>query len=177
MIGSVGILAVYLVVAAACLSVSRQYDVRRDQSRSFWRTAALLLVVTGVASSLGLTEIVADGVRGWLRHRGLYAERNDLQVALIGGCVIVAILVALGWAATRGGSSMVGLAAGLMLVSLMLFVAVRSVSLHRVDAVLFERIGPISAGRAGELALLAGIGAMAALNLRRRPAGRRGRRV
>jgi hypothetical protein len=177
MIGNVVILAAYLAVAAACWSVSRQYDVRRDQSRSFWRAAAILLALIGFASALGITNLVADGARAWLRHRGLYAERSELQVALMGGLAILAILTTLGWAATRAGSSLVGLVAGLLLASLMLFVAVRSISLHRVDALLFERVGPMSLGRAGELVLLLGIGAMAVLNLRGRPADRRGRRV
>jgi hypothetical protein len=168
-------LAAYLAVAAACWAVSRQRDARRDQSRSFWRGAAMLLILVGAASVLGLSDLVANLVREWLRERGLYAGRSELQMLLIGASVVIAILAALVWAATRAGSSQVGLAAGLMLGMLLLFIAVRSVSLHRIDAFLMERIGPLSRGRAGELMLLLGIGAMAALHLRGRspPGGRR----
>lgn len=138
-------LVLYVVAAiAALLAWARERDdlATRDSGvrwPRFWLLSAALLAAMGVARAVDLGDVISDLGRDRAVSDGWYDTRLLLQVAVVGAMATVWGLSVLGglWGVLeRRGRYM---PAAAMLVSLVCFAAVRVVSLHHVDALLYRR--------------------------------------
>jgi hypothetical protein len=132
----------YMFAAASCFWCWRRERAVRDLATLwpwFWLLTGLLVAALGVAQIAGLGGAVTDAGRGQAQAEGWYAARRVVQGIAVGG-------LATAWAA----STVVAvwrfparrrryLPPTLIVVFLVCFTAVRLVSLHHVDQVLFNR--------------------------------------
>ena len=134
----------YLVAAAAAFAAGlreRSEAVRLDQPRwpLFCFASAFLLAIMGVARGGGLADLVEDFGRSQAYVRGVYEGRFVYQIATL-GIVSMLWLVGVGIAIWRVPERRARyLPAAVLLVSLIGFAAIRLVSFHYVDAVLYNR--------------------------------------
>lgn len=147
--------AAYLLLALVALAKCRAATGTDRRTLQFVGSVSLAL---GILLLLGLAGQVADAGRNVARGEGWYQERREVQaafvMALLAGCVVA--LLGVGFAlrslSTRGRL----LIGGVTL--LVTYVAIHTVSLHQLDAVLNE---PGYAGiRAGDWVEVLSCGAM-----------------
>ena len=138
-------LVVYGVAAMSALVLWRRErdEVATCPERSrwprFWLLSAALLAAMGVARAIDLGDVVADLGRDEADAQGWYDTRIVVQAAIVGAMASAwAVIVTAGiWRAiVRRGRY---LPTATLLVSLLGFAAVRVVSLHHIDALLYRR--------------------------------------
>lgn len=148
----------YLLVACLAL-VARHREGRRgsggDPWPPFWVWTASLLVVMAIGRVGGVADAIADVGRGEARDQGWYADRRPLQAAAVitMGCAwLIAVTLAC-WRTPERRRRY--LPFGLVIVTIGAFAAIRMVSLHQVDTVLYRRhIADVRIGTITELSLL-----------------------
>jgi len=131
-------LSAFAAAAAACLRVS----LRRGRSAALWGTLAALHASWALEIVLNLRYRFRAAILPLLQDRGLYASRTAWQGAAIVAALLIGTAVA-GWAwrRHRDDGAALGAIAGTAL-ALMLLV-VETISLHRVDAVMYAQGGPL----------------------------------
>jgi hypothetical protein len=146
----------YLGLLMVCL-ISAQ---RADSSRQRWLLAlALTTLVLATALAVGAAGRTADLGRAAARTEGWYSDRRTVQaygvLTLAAGIVCTVAWVWLGRTVTETGSRLLAT----LVLSLLGFLAARTVSLHQVDALLFPSVGfGVRRGDLVEIALVGAIG-------------------
>lgn len=113
-------------------------DGRRDLWPTFWFLSAGLLLVLAMGR-VGLGNLLSDLGRRTAREEGWYQTRRGLQAAVVGSVAAiwgVAVIVAI-WRVPERRRRY--LPAVVVLSGLVCFAAVRLVSLHHIDTLLYRR--------------------------------------
>jgi hypothetical protein len=131
-------LSAFAGAAAACLRVS----LRRERSAALWGTLAALHAAGALEILLSLRYRFRAAILPLLQDRGLYASRAAWQgEAIVATLLIGTALAAWLWRRNRDDGAALGAITGTAL-ALMLLV-VETISLHRVDAVMYAEAGPL----------------------------------
>ena len=166
-------IAMYAATAFACalaLRACRTSYARGGPERT-WTVGMAAMIALAIARLYGLEDALRGGLRDLARGSDQYAGRAALQYPLL--ALVLAAAAGLCWLAwrqwrslPRGGSRRVELLARLALAGFALIYAVRIVSLHAVDALLYS--GPLRLNYVIEAGLCAVLAASAVLFDRRR---------
>ena len=131
-------LSAFTAAAAACLRVS----LRRGRSAALWAILAALHAAWAVEIVLNLRYRFRAGILPLFQDRGLYAARTAWQAAAIVAALLLgSALAAWAWRRHRDDGAALGAIAGTALALLLL--VVETISLHRVDAVMYAEAGPL----------------------------------
>ena len=136
---------VYAGTAAACLAAARAagpFGRPRSEAR-FWTLAAAMFLALVVWRGLSFEDVVRESLRHLLRAQDEYANRREIQapLAMLGLAAMVALLVATArsWPGavrrSRHRRAVAWARAGL--VAMAGLVALRLVSLHAIDGLLY----------------------------------------
>ncbi len=133
----------YLVAGIVCLPVWWRERVQRREERRdlwplFWLLSAALLLVLAVGR-IGLGDLLSDLGRRTAREEGWYQTRRGLQAAVVGSVAAIwgiAVIVAI-WRVPERRRRY--LPAAVVLSGLVCFAAIRLVSLHHIDTLLYRR--------------------------------------
>lgn len=155
---------------AALFAAVRTPAARREAAQRTWTAVAVIFVALAVWRLTNGEALVQDMVRTWTRKDGIYDDRHVFQVPVTLGAVL--IIAGLVWLAQQ--SSGVGRAGKALSVALVMvvFTAVRATSLHAVDAILYESVGPIHINYLVDLGLTALVALLAVADCRQ-PRARR----
>jgi hypothetical protein len=145
MLNSIAVLF-YLGTVAACALAYRAAADRPRSDRRVWALLGLLFLLIAAGRVTGFEDHIRQVLRGALTADGVYAERRDVQAPVVAALIA---LLALGvWLAfarvshmrhSPAGHALIwGQIAGIGLAGL---IAIRIVSLHFVDKILFK--GPL----------------------------------
>lgn len=131
-------LSAFAAAAAACAGVA----MRRGRARALWATLATLHALWALEIVLNLRYRFRAALVPLMQERGWYASRTTWQaaaivVALVLGTAIAAIVLR----RHRHDGAALGAIAGTALALVLL--AVETISLHRVDAVMYAQAGPL----------------------------------
>ncbi len=144
---SLAAVSLYLLVMLAALTAAGSAMQRRQQPWHWqvWVAIALFFVVLAVIRALGLEHQWQDELRTTMRADGVYGERRDVQRPLAALLIAVTALIAFlfayrGVGRVRGRRNVAVVAAAMSAFVMIGLVALRLVSLHPVDALLY---GPI----------------------------------
>jgi hypothetical protein len=162
----------YVAAAGASMWVAWKEHRRSDGAGSdwwlaYWLVSGGVLTLLGLALAVDVAELVRDLGRTGARSDGWYGARSTYQVAALAALVFVwlsastVVLIALWRVRVRRRRY---LPHAVAMVTLMAFVAIRLVSLHEVDALLYGRA--LAGARWGVLAELALIGTTVLLSFR-----------
>lgn len=156
----------YVAAAATCVVIGFRERAARPRPDAAWPTfwfvtgALLAAMAFGRADRLGA--LVSNAERARAQAGGWYAGRHHVQVLAL-DALGVAWLLVVGVAIWRAGALRRRcLPVAVVMFSLLSFIAVRLVSLHRVDRILGHRIHGV---RAGSLVELAGTGLVVVLSI------------
>lgn len=142
----------YGVAAWLCFLNARV--VRQTQGHcSIWCAAALLMCLLGANIVLQGDVFITQLFRALSRQQGWYGHRREFQYAAIG--LIALIALSLGFWIFQRSETYVQIHSGSVsvgLITLLLLLAVRTVSAHGTDAVINSRYLGMSVGRLFELA-------------------------
>jgi uncharacterized membrane protein len=111
---------------------------RHDLWPTFWYLSAVLLLVLAVGR-VGLGDLLSDFGRHTAREEGWYQTRRKLQAVVVGSFAAawgIAVLVAI-WRVPERRRRY--LPAAIVISGLVCFAAIRLVSLHQVDTLLYRR--------------------------------------
>lgn len=127
----------YLAVAAICVAVWR----REDHSAvgywpPFWLLIAALLAAMGIGRLGGLGDLVGDYLRDWARGEGWYADRRRLQALVVVAIGIAWTLFVLAVCTQTAERRRRYLPMTLIVLTIVAFLGVRTVSLHQIDSAL-----------------------------------------
>jgi hypothetical protein len=155
----------YALAALACLAAGwrerRARSLRElDLWPAFWTLTAIVLGAMALARALDLADALTEVGRREARLRGLYEARRSLQALLVGGIGLawfVTVLTAI-WRVPERRRRY--LPAFVFVFSLGCFAALRTVSFHYLDAVLYNR--PVLGVRAASVLELGGTALAAA---------------
>ena len=113
---------------------------RRAPGRRLWLFQALLFAALAVEKALHLDERVDNAMRVFANMNDSYGARRELQVAILVLAVIGLVLIVRGWQNRRRLPAAMRRIRwlGLMLLGLD---AIRAVSLHQIDEILFASVG------------------------------------
>jgi len=152
----------FLAAAAAMVAGERERRARAvddaGEWQIFWYLGAVLLGLMGLAQVVDLGGIIADAGRDQARSRSWYGIRRSYQAVAVG-------LVAVAW----GAGVLVSiwrvperrrryLPTAILLFTVMCFAAIRVVSLHQIDTLLYRRsIEGVRIVALAELALLTAV--------------------
>lgn len=121
---------------------------------TFWLLTAVLLVVLAVGRAGQFGELLAEYGREKARDQGWYQTRRSVQAAVVVGLSVawfVAVIVAV-WRIPERRRRYLPMV--LVVITILAFVAVRMVSLHQIDAVLYRRrLAGVRIGALTELCL------------------------
>ena len=145
--------AAYIVLAVVAALARRRVD---GADRTVLGLVGWAAVIAGVAMFIGLAGLLASIGREVAWGEGWYADRRPVQATIIVVLALGAIAVLAALPAMPGGFSARGRVLLASLLTLGAYVAIRAVSLHQVDAILYDP-GPESlrVGDVIELALVA----------------------
>ena len=131
-------LSAFAGAAAACLRVS----LRRGRSAVLWGTLAALHAAWALEILLNLRYRFRTAILPLLQERGWYGSRTVWQTEAIVAALLIGTALA-AWVARRhrDDGAALGAIAGTAL-ALMLLV-VETISLHRVDALMYAQAGPL----------------------------------
>jgi hypothetical protein len=175
-VSGVARLTAYGACAIVCAAVGvreRRQARDADATRSvFWFATAVVLAALGVATAGDLGQLLADAGRREAAQHGWYGVRRSYQaaaVAALGGVWIGTLAVAVLRAPERH-RRYIPVAASVA--TLLAFDALRTISLHQVDWLLYRHeVGGLRIASAMELALiLAVVVTVVAVAQRHRPA-------
>lgn len=156
----------YALVVIACLAAAY---VARDQKQQIWHfqvwiAVSALFVFFIVSRILGLEETLRADLRGWLRAEDMVEDRRVMQGAFIAGAI--ALLAAAGLYAVylvsrriQGRRNIAAAIAGGCGLGMLGLIALRTISLHAMDRLLY---GPLKLNWVGDLGASAAIIAAAA---------------
>lgn len=149
----------FVLCGAAALS--------NQKNARFWAALCLLMLLLGAFKAVTVGASAADYLQDMARRGGWYEVRRTYQ----GGAIVAVLAVAsIGTTAAlyrkRHERSSVQIAA-VAVIGLLAFVAVRTASLHQIDALLGRKLIGVSLGAAIENAAIASIAICAALASRR----------
>jgi len=131
-------LSAFAAAAAACLRVA----LRRRGAAALWGTLAALHAFWALEILLNLRYRFRAALIPLLQDRGWYGSRTTWQgAAIVAALLIGTALAGWLWRRHRGDGAAVGAIVGTAL-ALMLLV-VETISLHRVDAVMYAQVGPL----------------------------------
>ncbi len=123
--------------------------------QSFWLLGAALLAFMGIAQLVDLGGIISDAGRDQARSRNWYGIRRSYQAAAVGAVAViwgVGVLVSI-WRVPERRRRY--LPAAVLIFTLVCFGAIRVVSLHQVDTLLYRRsIEGVRVVALAEMALL-----------------------
>lgn len=149
------------VVVAMLMLVARTRERRRvgDDNGvwpAFWIVTCAFLLAMAVGRAVDAGDLVSSLGRSAAEERGWYTSRRPVQAAVVGGVGLVwlvVVSVAL-WRTPERRRRY--LPVGLMVVTLAAFAAVRVVSLHQVDSLLYRtHVAGVRIATLAELVLLA----------------------
>jgi hypothetical protein len=151
----------YVMVAVLAFAAGRREDPDEVATwRPFWPMTAGIFLVMALGRARGLAEWLIDQVRGEAYEAGWYDARRPLQaavVAAVGGAWLISVVTAC-WRIPERRRRYLPMTVVVLTVGA--FVAVRAVSLHQVDSVLYRTdIAGLRVGTLTEYALLAAAGA------------------
>lgn len=154
--------AAYVGLALLCLrrlAGARSRGAEGRLASRGWLALAAMFAVLAAARSAGLQSRVTAIFRRWAVTEGWYLDRRRFQAWVVAAAVVgsMAAMVAVGAFALRRRSSR-GLIAFAPIAVLLGFLAVRLVSLHQVDHLIYRRVAGVEINAAVELALLGMIG-------------------
>jgi len=130
-------LSAFAAAAAACLRVSLGRG-----AAALWGTLAALHAAWALEILLNLRYRARAALIPLLQERGWYASRTTWQgVAIVAALLVGTALAGWLWRRHRDDGAAAGAITGTAL-ALMLLV-VETISLHRVDAVMYEQVGPL----------------------------------
>ena len=166
-------LSAFAGAAAACLRVS----LRRGRSAALWGTLAALHAAWALEILLNLRYRFRTAILPLLQERGWYGSRTVWQTEAIVAALLIGTALA-AWVARRhrDDGAALGAIAGTAL-ALMLLV-VETISLHRVDALMYAQAGPLvllAWAWIGAAAIVIASAWAASLEQSRSPAGTRAR--
>ena len=131
-------LSAFAAAAAACFRVS----LRRGRSAALWGTLAALHASWALEIVLNLRYRFRAALIPLLQERGWYASRTVWQgEAIVVALLLGTVLAAWAWRRHRDDGAALGAIAGTALALMLL--AVETISLHRVDAVMYAEAGPL----------------------------------
>lgn len=141
---SVSAAGLYCLVALACLAaglVARTTPARPDHLRA-WAVLAALFVVLATLRSLGVEEWLREELRDALRTQDAYQMRRQVQRQIAAAVVLLVTLSVLAWLllrrpVARARRSVPLLFAGCGAGFMLLLLALRLISLHQIDALLY----------------------------------------
>jgi len=137
---------------------------RRDLALFNWFAVVVIFVLLAVWRLDNGEALVQDQVRDWTRARGLYDDRHSFQVPVTLAAVLaITGLIWLAGRASGAANSGKGLSVALIMA---MFTAVRATSLHAVDALLYQSVGPIHVNYLIDLGLTAVVAALAVADCR-----------
>jgi len=147
----------YVVVVAAVLTALLTARKQRQQPwhSRVWLVVALVFVALAASRVYSLEEILRTELREWLRAEGAIAGRRVWQGYLIAGALAATSaggLFACYWASrkVKGRRNLAALIALGSTVAMLMLVAMRIISLHALDQLLF---GPLKLNWVGDLGL------------------------
>ena len=166
-------LSAFAGAAAACLRVS----LRRGRSAALWGTLAALHAAWALEILLNLRYRFRTAILPLLQERGWYGSRTVWQTEAIVAALLIGTALA-AWVARRhrDDGAALGAIAGTAL-ALMLLV-VETISLHRVDALMYAQAGPLVVlawAWVGAAAIVIASALTASSDRSRSPAGTRAR--
>ena len=133
----------YLVLAVlALVLLGRERSVARPGQSlwpTFWLISAALLITMGIAQATSLGDFVTELGRERARNSGWYGDRRPLQAAVVGVVSAFWLIAVVGSVVFVPPRRRRYLPSVLAQLTLMCFAAVRMVSFHYVDAVLYRR--------------------------------------
>jgi hypothetical protein len=149
----------YVLAAATCLLAWQREQQAASASRPnlwppFWLLSAAMLLAMALARSTELIALVTDLLRDEAQASGWYNERRPLQaavLAVVSGGWLLTVLVAI-WRVPERRRRY--LPHAIVVFSLICYGAVRMVSYHYLDAVLYNH--PVWGVRIGSLVELTG---------------------
>lgn len=151
----------YLLAAACCYIAGRRETRSHDRTRldlfpTFWFITAGFLAVMGLLRLSQLGELLSYLGRAEAREAGWYEARRPFQAAAIavisGGWFVVTATAV--WRVPERRRRY--LPAAMLVFTLVCFAAVRAISLHQVDSLLYNH--PIAGVRVASLLELGGLG-------------------
>ncbi|KUR80132.1 hypothetical protein [Novosphingobium sp. FSW06-99] len=147
------------LVAATCTPATR-----RKLAVINWGAVAVIFVALAVWRLTDGEILLQDYVRGWTRGHGVYDDRHVFQVPVtLGAVLVMAALVVLAQRSSGVGRSGQALALSLVMV---VYTAVRATSLHAIDEILYQSLGPIHVNYLIDLGLTALVAALAIFECR-----------
>ena len=166
-------LSAFAAAAAACLGVS----LRRGRSAALWRTLALLHAACALEVAINLRYRFRNALIPLLQERGWYASRTAWQ----GASIVAALLIGTAlagwlWRRHRNEGAAHGAIAGTALA--LTVMVVETISLHRIDEVMYAHAGPLVAvawAWLGAAAIVIASAWRSSDDLSRSPAGTRAR--
>jgi hypothetical protein len=154
----------YLVVGGLCLLAGRREpNGNLSRWRPFWPLTATIFVIMALGRAGGLAEWIIGRFRGEAYEAGWYADRRPLQAAVVIALAcawLLCVLVAC-WRIPERRRRYLPMTVIVLTVGA--YVAVRAVSLHQIDTLLYRR--DVSGMRVGTLVeyavlLIAGLGTL-----------------
>ena len=131
-------LSAFSAAALACLRVS----LRRHRSAALWGALAALQAACALEILLNFRYRFRTAILPLLQEHGWYASRTTWQgAAIVAALIIATALVVWAWRRHRNDGAALGAIAGSALALMLL--AVETISLHRVDAVMYVEAGPL----------------------------------
>jgi hypothetical protein len=166
-------IAGYLVVAALTLVAARREDPNDPATwRPFWFLTGGLLLAMALGRAIDLGDLAGDELRAQARSGGWYESRRKFQSVVVAGLVVawLAMVFTAVWRVPERRRRYLPMIVAV--VTLAAYAAIRVVSLHHIDALLYRRsIGDIRYGIAIEFAMLT-LAAFCTLSARRSPTRR-----
>lgn len=173
-----------VVVTASFIAAGGAMRLRQPRwHRRTWVVIALIFAVFAVMRVVGLEDILRDALRAMLRIEDVYGNRRALQrplavAAIITLSVITGFVYFRQYFAVKSRRNIALLSATVSALLMALLMALRIISLHQIDTVLY---GPLKLNRVldiGASLIVLGSALSYLRSLRRRPQGavRSGRR-
>ena len=131
-------LSAFAGAAAACLRVS----LRRGRSAALWGTLAALHAAWALEILLNLRYRFRTAILPLLQERGWYGSRTVWQTEAIVAALLIGTALA-AWVARRHRDDGAALAAIAGTALALMLLVVETISLHRVDALMYAQAGPL----------------------------------
>jgi hypothetical protein len=156
--------AAYLWLAMACIWARiRGRGPTGRLGSTVWLGLALMLATLAAARAFGLQSMLTGTFRELAREEGWYTARREFQARVVLAAAALASLTPVAIAVRARSTRMI--LAFTPVAALLGFLAVRAVSFHYVDEVLYRRVGGVEISSLVELTLLvlvaAGLGLLA----------------
>ena len=165
---SVGAIALYGAVILTCIAAASAAANRTDRNgdRLHWQSVGFIFASLAIFRAFDGEEFVRGRARGLINEIGSYADRATFQVPLALIAFVLGLLViwifARQWRALRtGGRGRLVLTSRFALLALLPLYALRLISLHQTDWLLYS--GPIRINWLLEFAISTAVGGAAAM--------------